>query len=88
MNAATFMRCIAEAASIASSDRPPTSSQAATHKADAVVLGAENVRYCMGSKTESGGLIGMDFLRWVSMLEFMESQELDWVWAIAIIMGL
>lgn len=74
MNAAACMRCRADAEATASDWEPPTSSQAATHNAAAVVRGAANVRWCMGSNTETGSLIGMDFLRWASMSESMEAQ--------------
>lgn len=74
MNAAACMRCRADAAGMASSGDPPTSSQTAIHKDGAVLLGAANVRWCMGSNTCIGGRIGMDFLRWASMLASMAVQ--------------
>ncbi|KAK9268577.1 hypothetical protein L1049_000331 [Liquidambar formosana] len=60
---------------IAWSRWPPTSSQAAIHKAGAVFLGAAKTKRCMGSKTASGGRIGMAFLRWASMSASMEAHH-------------
>lgn len=84
--AAACMRCMADAAARAWLRSPPVSSQAATHKADAAVVGAAKVRWCMGSKTVSGGLIGMAFLRYVPMSASMEAQY-DWFPAKATAVG-
>lgn len=43
------MRCMAEAAAMAWSRWPPTSSHAAMQRTGAAVRGAAKIRWCMGS---------------------------------------
>lgn len=69
------MRWSAAAASMAWALLPPTSSHAATQRAGAELLGAASVKWCNGSKTESGSRMGMTALRWQSILSLMESEE-------------
>lgn len=52
----------------------PTTSQAATHKVEVVVLGVENVKWCIGSKTEMGSRIVIAFFKYESISECIESK--------------
>uniref|UniRef100_A0A7C8ZXM3 Uncharacterized protein n=1 Tax=Opuntia streptacantha TaxID=393608 RepID=A0A7C8ZXM3_OPUST len=71
---AACMTWIADAAGRAWAGCPPTSSQAATQRAEAMDLGPRKARWCMGWKTTIGSRIRMAQLRWALIWSLMDDQ--------------